>query len=45
MLAGFFLITERQYGFGDVVEHRRHRADDRRARARSRTSRCASHPA
>ena len=41
LLAGFFIITERQYGFGDVVRLAVVGSASP-APARSRTSRCAS---
>ena len=34
ILAGFFIISERQYGFGDMIQNLCSRRDDRRARNR-----------
>ena len=41
LLSGFFIITEKQYGFGDLVAADGRRYRRRRPRARSKTSRCA----
>ena len=42
LLAGFFIITEKQYGFGDLVSLTVARHRRARRRAPSRTSRCGS---
>ena len=41
LLSGFFIIVEKQYGFGDLVSADRSGVDDETPAARSRTSRCA----